>query len=227
MVSRWFKFKDKVINLRKEGTSIGVINKEFGIPKSTLSCWFKKIKLNKFQKEKIYKLASIKMDSARKKALLWHHSQKEGRIKIAENEADAVLEKIDINDKSILELALSFLYLGEGAKTNETSIGNANPLVLRFFINAVKKVYPHAKLGRCQLHLRSDQNELDAIRYWSQELNINSSQFGFVKDKRIAKTKTYSDYHGVCVIRFSEVAIQRRLLFLCHKFCNIITELDS
>ncbi|KKP46442.1 MAG: hypothetical protein UR39_C0016G0013 [Candidatus Woesebacteria bacterium GW2011_GWA1_33_30] len=227
MISRWFKLKDQAIKLRKEGTSIGVINKAYRIPKSTLSCWFRKIQLSKRQKDKIYKEASIKMDGARKKALLWHHSQKANRIKTAKNEADLVLEKINADDKSVLELALSFLYLGEGSKLNETSIGNANPLVLKFFINAIKKLYPNAKLGRCQLHLRSDQNELSAIKYWSKELNINEGEFSFVKDKRIAKTKTYQSYHGVCVIRFTEIAIQRRLLFLCHKFCNIISEMDS
>lgn len=227
MVSRWFKFKDEVVKLRKQGTSIGVINKKYGIPKSTLSCWFRKIKLSKLQKDKIYKSATIKMDRARQKALIWHHSQKEGRIKIAENEADAIINKLDKNNLDVLELALAFLYLGEGAKSNETSMGNANPLVLKFFVTAVKRIYPNAKLGKCQLHLRSDQNEIDAINYWSQELDMNFSQFSFIKDKRIAKTKTYPNYHGVCVIRFTEIAIQRRLVFLSHKFCNIITELDS
>jgi hypothetical protein len=42
-----------VVKLRKEGTSIGVINKKYGIPKSTLSIWFRKIELNKFQKKDI------------------------------------------------------------------------------------------------------------------------------------------------------------------------------
>jgi len=227
MVSRWYKLRDEVVKLRKEGTSIGVINKKYGIPKSTLSCWFRKIKLNKYQKDRIYKAASIRMDKAREKALLWHHSQKENRIKLAEKEADSVLSSINMNDLSVLEVALAFLYLGEGAKSNETSIGNANPLVLKFFINAIKKLYPNAKLGRCQLHLRSDQNELSAIKYWSKELNINEGEFSFVKDKRVAKTKTYQSYHGVCVIRFTEIAIQRRLLFLCHKFCNIIANMDD
>lgn len=227
MVSRWFKLKDKVVKLRKEGTSIGVINKEYGIPKSTLSCWFRKIKLNKQQKDKIYKNASIKMDMARKKALLWHHSQKESRVLKAKFEADTIINKIDVKDLAILELALSFLYLGEGSKDNLTSMGNANPLVLKFFIKAIERIYPNAKLGRCQLHLRSNQNELDAIKYWSKELNIEKSRFDFVKDKRIAKTKTYPTYYGVCVIRFTEISIQRRLLFISHKFCNIITGLDS
>ncbi len=227
MISRWSNLKDIVVKLRKEGTSIGVINKKYGIPKSTLSVWFRKIKLSKLQKDRIYKSASIKMDNARKKALLWHHSQKKNRMKLAEKEADSVLSSVNMNDISILEVALAFLYLGEGAKSNETSVGNANPLVLKFFINAVKKIYPNAKLGKCQLHLRSDQNTTDEMIYWSKELDINESEFSFVKDKRIAKTKTYVSYHGVCVIRFTEIAIQRRLLFISHKFCNIITSLDS
>lgn len=227
MVSRWFNLKNKVIKLRKKGTSIGVINKEYGIPKSTLSCWFRKIKLSKLQKDRIYNAASIKMDEARKKALLWHHSQKESRILKAKLEAGSIINRLNMNDLSILELALSFLYLGEGSKDNLTSMGNANPLVLKFFIKATKRIYPNAKLGRCQLHLRSDQDELDAIKYWSAKLNIDKNQFDFVKDKRIAKSKTYSTYHGVCVVRFTEIAIQRRLVFLSHDFCNIITGLDS
>ena len=227
MISRWSNLKDDVIKLRKRGTSIGVINKRYGIPKSTLSCWFRKIKLTKHQKNEIYKKASIKMDNARKKALIWHHSQKESRILKAKLGADSVINKVNTNDIYILELALSLLYLGEGSKNDLTSMGNANPLVLNFFIKAVKRIYPSAKLGRCQLHLRSDQNELDAIKYWSKELKINKNQFDFVKDKRIAKSKTYPHYHGVCVARFTEVAIQRRLLFLSHKFCNIIANMDD
>lgn len=227
MMSRWSNLKDGVIKLRKKGTSIGVINKKYGIPKSTLSCWFRKVKLTKRQKDKIYKEATIKMDNARKKALIWHHSQKESRILKAKLEADSVINKIKTNDISVLELALSLLYLGEGSKDNLTSMGNANPLVLNFFIKAVKRIHPMARLGRCQLHLRSDQNELDAIKYWSKELKIDKGQFDFVKDKRIAKSKTYSHYHGVCVVRFTEIAIQRRLLFLSHNFCNIIAKLDS
>lgn len=227
MISQWSNLKDKVVKLRKEGTSIGVINKKYGIPKSTLSCWFRKIKLSKRQKNKIYKEASVKMENARKKALLWHHSQKESRILKAKLEADSVINKINTNNIFVLELALSLLYLGEGSKDSLTSMGNANPLVLIFFIKATKRIHPMAKLGRCQLHLRSDQNVSNEINYWSKELSIDKNQFDFIKDKRIVKSKTYSSYHGVCVIRFTEIAIQRRLVFLSHNFCNIIVGLDS
>jgi hypothetical protein len=46
----------------------------------------------------------------------------------------SVINKINTSDLAILELALSFLYLGEGSKEKLTSIGNANPLVLRFLL---------------------------------------------------------------------------------------------
>lgn len=227
MISRWFKLKDEVIKLRKEGTSIGVINKMYGIPKSTLSVWFRKIKLNKYQKDRIYKSATIKMDEARKKAVLWHNKQKENRLKIAKLEAIETLNKLNTNDKNIIELALSLLYLGEGAKTKTTSLGNTNPQILKFFISAIKIVYEKSKMGKCELHLRSDQNEIEEIKHWSKELKISESNFSFVKDKRKIKSATYSNYHGVCVIRYNSVSIQRRLVFLSNEFCNIIASKDS
>ena len=227
MISRWFRLKDKVIKLRKDGTSIGVINKKYGIPKSTLSIWFRKIRLNKYQKDKIYKLASIKMADARKKAVLWHNKQKNDRINKAKSEALATLSKLDLNDKNIIELALSFLYLGEGTKTKVTSLGNTNPLILRFFITSIKLIYENVKISKCELHLRLDQNAEKEIKYWSNELKIPIDNFRFVKDKRKIKSPTYQNYHGVCVIRFNNVGIQRRLMFLSNRFCNIISNADD
>lgn len=226
MVSRWFSLKDEVIKLRKKGTSIGVINKTYGIPKSTLSVWFKDIKLTTEQRNNIYKNASSKMEMARSKAVLWHNKQKEDRLNKAKLEADIILNDLDLRNNNILELALSFLYLGEGAKKDVTSLGNTNPLILKFFIRSVRRVFPNSKLGKFELHLRSDQDDKEEINYWSKELDIDKNNFTYIKDKRIAKSKTYPDYHGVCVVRFTEVSIQRRLVFLSHKFCNIITELD-
>lgn len=227
MASQWFILKDKVIKLRKEGTSIGVINKEYGIPKSTLSSWFRKIKLNKYQKGRIYKQASIKMENARKKAVLWHNNQKKIRLNQAKTEAFATLNKLDLKDKNIIELALSFLYLEEGAKTKVTSLGNTNPLILKFFITSINLIYKNVRISKCELHLRSDQDAMKEIKYWSNELKMPIDNFGFVKDKRKIKSPTYQDYHGVCVIRFNNIAIQRRLVFLSNEFCNIITNMDD
>lgn len=227
MVSRSYEFKNKAINLRTEGKSIRDIQTQLGVPRSTLSGWLKDVVLTDRQKKRLNNKARLALVNSRQKALKWHHHQKQLRLTKADTEAEKTLNNIDVNDLNILELALSFLYLGEGAKKEVTSLGNTNPLILKFFIKSVKKVFPNSKLGKSELHLRSDQNERKEIDYWSKELNIDKNQFTYIKDKRVAKSKTYPEYHGVCVVRFTEVAIQRRLVFLSHKFCNIITELDS
>lgn len=225
MISRWFKLREEVIKLRKAGTSIGVINKEYGIPKSTLSCWFRKIKLNKHQKDRIYKAATIKMDNARKKAVLWHNKQKADRIEKAKTDAYTTLNNLDVKDKNILELALSFLYLGEGAKSNVTSMGNSNPKTLKFLINAVDKLYGiKTKDIKCDIHIRSDQNAEELNKYWSKTLNIPIENFGKVSiDKRTVKSKTYEHYKGVCILRMGTLHIQRKLLFLSDAFCDKIS----
>ncbi len=225
MISRWSNLKDKVIGLRKEGTSIGVINKKYGIPKSTLSIWFRKIKLNKYQRDRIYKAATIKMDNARKKAVLWHNKQKADRIEKAKIDAYLTLSRLDEKNESILELALSFLYLGEGAKSNVTSMGNSNPKILKFLINAVDKLYGiKTKDIKCDIHIRSDQNGEQLNKYWSKTLNIPLKNFGKVSvDKRTVKFKTYPTYKGVCVLRVGTLHLQRKLLFLSDGFCDKIS----
>ncbi len=106
-----------------------------------------------------------------------------------------VLENIDVENKYILELALSMLYLGEGSNRNNIT---------------------------CYLHLRSDQNGEELKKYWSEKLKIPIENFGFTKDKRTVKSKTYSNYKGVCVVHIGKVALLRRLGFISEGFCGKI-----
>ena len=133
MISKWFSLKNKSIALRKKGISIRSIEKYLKIPRSTLSGWFKNVKLTKTQ----MKVLEIKHKNAlikgRKKAMLWHNQQKSKRILNAENEANKILSKLDNNSKTI-ELGLAMLYLGEGFKKSpRTGMGNSDTLLLTFY----------------------------------------------------------------------------------------------
>lgn len=229
MRSQWFEYKDLVIKLRTDGTSIGDINKKYKIPKSTLSGWFRKIKLSPKQRRVIYDKSSIKMASARKKAVLWHNHQKELRLNLANKEATNSLVQIDIGNKHIIELALSFLYLGEGSKQGETSLGNTNPKILLFFIESLEILYNINRHDlKCSLHIRSDQNPNLLLKYWSNILNIPIKNFSKTSiDKRTVKSKTYPDYKGVCVIRPGGLHIKRKLMFLSEQFCDKITNIRT
>ena len=141
MKSKWFEFKEAAIRLRKQGYSMSKIEKKLGIARSTLSGWFKKVKLTPSQRKKLLKNSKNALVEARKKAVIWHNKQKQKRIEEAECQALNVLNNINIEDKHILELALSVLYISEGGKTtDQTAIGSSDPLILRFFLSSLKKI---------------------------------------------------------------------------------------
>ena len=225
MKSKWYEFKEAAVLLRKQGFSIGKVEKQLGIPRSTLSGWFRDIKLNKKQKEKIVKEWRIDLGKARKKAVLWHNEQKRKRIVEAEKSAKETLDKIDISNHVFLELALAFLYLGEGSKKNvETALGSSDSKILKFFLTGLKNIYNlDVSKIRCELYLRADQNPNKMKLYWSRALNLPIDNFRQVNvDKRTKGIATYSYYKGVCNLRCGNVAIRRKLISLANLFCEKI-----
>jgi hypothetical protein len=226
MRSKWFELKPKATSLRRQGKSIRYIEKNLSIPRSTLSGWFKNIKLTTSQ----YKLLNDKhknaLIKARKLAILWHNKQKLNRLKFAEDQADNVLKKIN-NKNETIELALALLYLGEGFKKSpRTGMGNSDPLLLKFFLKIILNVYKiNIKNISCELHIRADQNPKSIKKYWAKELSLPLNKFKSISiDKRTIGKTTYSNYKGVCVIGCGNIAIQRKLVYIGNKFCKKVVE---
>lgn len=224
MRSKWSHLKSDVVAARLRGMSIREAEKTFSIPKSTLSGWFKNVEMTEKLKTRIKDKWLKNLIKARKNAVIWHNTQKEARLKQAESEALDLLSKIDLKDKAILELALAMLYLGEGAKSNSTAMGNSNPLILKFFIVGLRELYDFdINRIKCELHLRADQDPESMKSYWSTELNLPLSNFtGFSIDKRTLGSVTYPSYKGVCILQCANIAIQRRLVYLSQIFCERI-----
>src|SRR3990167_4442559 len=118
MKSKWFEYKEKARKFRRDGRSIRSIERRLKIPRSTLSGWFKDIRLTKEQKHKLTEAGRFALIKARLKASIWHKNQKKKRLVEADLAAQSVLAKFDTSDNNTLELALAMLYLGEGDKTN-------------------------------------------------------------------------------------------------------------
>lgn len=227
MRSKWYELKPTAVKLRKRGFSIGKIERRLGIPRSTLSGWLKNIRLTEKQKRKLLQDWKNALIKARKKAVLWHNAQKVKRLQEAQNSALKTLKNINIDNPSVLELALAILYMGEGAKkTDETAIGSSDPLILKFFLAILRKVYNlRIKKIRCELNLRADQDPEKMKRHWARELKLPLRNFRHVNiDKRTMGSKTYPHYKGVCQIRYGNVAIQRKLIFLSNLFCQKVIE---
>lgn len=227
MRSRWIELKPKAIKLREQGLSIGKIERRLGIPRSTLSGWFKKVRLSQQQKTKLIENRNNALIGARKEAALWHKAQKINRLQEAKNQALKTLECVNIADENILELALAILYMGEGTKKKiETSMGSSDPLILKFFLASLKTLYNFdLKKVKCQLSLRADQDPEKIKRFWSKELHISRNNFDYINlDKRTVGSKTYPYYKGVCLIRCGNVAIQRKLINLSEIFCTKVSD---
>jgi hypothetical protein len=174
MKSKWSGIKEEAARLRKSGKSLNYIGDQFGIPKATLSGWFRGIKLTDEQKAKIREVWIEKIKASRGNAIKWHNKQKEIRLRIASNEASAILDRIDTNSKPILELVLAMLYLGEGSKKHgETSLGSSDPAIARFFIYAVHNCFDiPIERFRCGLNLRADQDPVEMKKYWASQLEL-------------------------------------------------------
>lgn len=213
------------MSLRLAGNSFRYIEQKLGIPRSTLSGWFENIKLSDEQTALIRKNWVIRLINSRQKAIKWHNDQKEIRIEAAKNEARLVLDKIDYSNNPTLELALAMLYLGEGSKRSpSTSLGNSDPKILNFYLFCIDKLYGVKRHQvKCYLHLRADQSTTDTKKYWSKQLKIPLENFmAATLDKRTVGKPTYDTYHGVCIISFGQIAIQRRLLWISKLFCEKI-----
>jgi hypothetical protein len=210
------------MELRQSGLSIGAIERELGIPRSTLSGWFKSIKLTAEQEQELERRWKEGLVNARQKATVWHTTKKQERIEAANESGRRVLEEIDTQDPRIMELALAFLYLGEGAKGDTTSLGSSDPTIARFFVESLKRLYgiPSEKI-RCYLHLRADQNPELLRSYWAKQLMLPEASFGKTSvDMRTRGNPTYPHYKGVCAISCGKVEIRRRLMYIAESFCE-------
>lgn len=227
MKSKWYKLKPTATRYRRRGYSIRSIEQRLGVPRSTLSEWFRNIVLSKEQQQKLLKQWEEGMKRARDKAGQRNHEKKIKRIQEGEAQAIATLREIDSAKKEHLELAFALLYLGEGSKKNgETALGSSDPLILKFFIAALRILYQVSiEKMRCELYIRADQNPDEIKQFWANELKLPLENFRQVNiDKRTIGSKTYPDYKGVCNIRCASIAIQRKLMPLARLFCEKITD---
>lgn len=228
MRSRWYELKEAAVALRKTGMSMTVIERKLGIPRSTLSGWFKTVEITEEQRLSLMKNRQDGWQKARENAVLRHREQKALRLLKAKEEALKTLDNIELTDE-VLDLALAMLYWGEGAKSGGTSIASSDPIILRFVLMVLKRNYGvTAGMIRCDLHLRMDQDVSKLKEYWAGELDIPLEGFKHAAfDKRSTGKPTYDHYKGVCVISCGQIAIQRKLIYLYTLFCERVAAIGG
>ncbi len=170
--------KIKAYELRKQNYSYNAINQQLGIPKSTLSSWFKT------DTESIH-IKSLLIKNAQRNAINKLHrlaliNKKKWKKIHFEQRETAKREFPSLVTNQLFGLGL-MLYWGEGDKKVENGIvriSNIDFRLLRIFIAFLKKLcrIPIEKI-RIWLLLYPDLNEEVCKAYWSKKLNIPLNQF--------------------------------------------------
>lgn len=215
MISKYHKHKNEAIHLRKRGMTYGQIRKSLGvlIPKSTLSCWFRDMVINKryefIHKQNVAGMASKGLMAAR---IANRHKRYVYLASIEQGVRD--LGRI-AKDRNVAKIALAMLYLGEGRKSKRCCLmfGNSSATVVRLFLRYLRYCYSlDESKFRCTLQCRAGQDITSLEKYWSEITGIPLNQFygARIDPRTIGKKIKKPDYKGVCRIDYfsSEILIE-------------------
>lgn len=212
MKSKFYYLKDKAVILRKKGMTYGQIVKTLGVvvPKSTLSTWFDNITLNKKQEIQIRENILNNITKGQKIALLVKKEKRDKYLKSID-ERIKHLSNILKND-DVAKVALAMLYLGEGSKTNRSSLmfGNSDPGIISLFLRLLRCCYNiDERKFRCTLQGRADQDIQELEKFWSEVTKIPRNQFykARIDSRTIGKISKNKEYKGVCRIDYFSAEI--------------------
>jgi hypothetical protein len=164
------KFKAEAVKMREAGYSYGMINERLGVPKGTLSEWFK-AKPFKPNKEVLKRIQHGPILNGERR-----HNQKVEEVLRLRSKGKEEIGAL--SDRDFLLLGLG-LYIGEGTKAFEQiQIANANPAVIKLMVQWFQRAF---RLGTenitIAVHLYPDNDEKEALRFWQEKTGLPRENF--------------------------------------------------
>lgn len=219
--------REKVLRLGEAGLTYSQIQKQFSIPKSTLSVWFAHAGKTPDRSRQLEHLRR-----ARLRAKETINQGRLDRIALATNLAGKELVKLDLTDTSLIKSLLAMLYWAEGTKS-DTSGGpkfvNTDPILASFYLRMLRAAYDLDESRiKVRIHVHSYHNQKEAVDFWSALLKVPKSQFGkiYVK-KRSTRKKFRENFQGICTIGYYDTRVRRELLALGLLMAEKYKELPS
>lgn len=188
--------KSEAIRMRKEGASYSQIKEKIKVSKSSLSLWLREIPLSEGRLRELRDWNAVRIERFQNTM----RNKREDRLKKVRKQ---VIKDIRMLNKRELFIAGLFLYWGEGTKTAiaSTSISNADPIMIRFFIQWLELIGVSRNSLRVYVHLYADMNIQKELRYWSKILDLPLSSFRkpYIKtSKRESLLYPQKFTHGTC-----------------------------
>lgn len=225
MRSSFYRYKDRVLDLRRMGKSYGEILNllRVKIPKSTLSLWCRNISLPETQQRRIDEIARVAGSRGRAQALIVNRKNRLRYLNSLYKDNKYLLKKI--KDKDTAKIALAMLFLGEGSKSSRGAVvfGNSSPEIIQLYLQLLRYCYPLDGLKFCcKVQCRADQNIPELEKFWSFITNIPMAQFrkALVDPRTLGKPTINKDYKGVCRVDYYSAHIYNELLMICRVFGN-------
>lgn len=171
----------KAIELRLKGKSYNEIARTLDISKSSLSVWFKNLKLPRSAQ----KLLEEKMRIALEHNLFENNRRRTRAIRIENREIkQSAANDIKLLSKYELLLIGATLYWAEGynrdttGKGHEVCFANSSPDMVKLFLRFLREIIhvPEDKL-RVAIHIHPNIDEKSAINFWSRVTNIPKERF--------------------------------------------------
>jgi hypothetical protein len=209
--------KNEAIKKRKKGLMYGEICECLGecIPKSTLSGWFKAIKIPKKGLDRLQSMHRSILLNNQAKAVGVNLRRREEYLTGLSVVNSRVCAKI--NDPDSAKIALAMLCLGEGSKYKpgrSFTFGNSNPIIINTFLILLDRSFglDIGKL-RATVQCRYDQDVQELQYYWEKQTGIPKSNFykPSIDKRTIGKPTKKSQYKGVLRIDYFSSRVQLEL----------------
>jgi hypothetical protein len=216
--SNFSHLKHKAEKLRTIGKTYSEINISLGvrIPKSTLSLWFRDLKLSRRLSLRLKLRQNLKIKKGRKSAL---RVTRENRKLYMANLLERNKHLLDLlKSRDIAKIVLITLYLGEGSKSpkhGSLTFGNSDPRIIRLFLKLFRKCYKidETKL-RCTVQCRADQDTNKLEQFWQKITKIPLNKFygARIDPRTIGQKSRNPEYKGVCRIDYFSAEVLNDIL---------------
>lgn len=203
--------KHLATKLRRQGKSYKKIEKELGIPRSTLFGWFSHLPWSREMKVELTRRANYVNHRKFRKYVKARQKMWEAWREAARQEARRDFPKLS---KNPLFIAGIMLYWGEGDSVLSNSsirITNTDPRMLQLFVLFLTNIcfVPLEKL-RATIILYPDLREDICITYWSHAIGIPQVQFSttqYIKGRHPTRRLSY----GICQIVYGSRLLKEKI----------------
>ena len=215
--------KEKAIELRHAGMSVGNIAAEIGVSKSSVCLWVRNVPLTPEQLEKLYQANPV-YNGQHKGGIVRQAKALAERIKFRQEGAEQAKKK---------EWLHSFgcaLYWGEGAKSRTTcKVTNSNSELLKTFIKFLNVYFPGQLLKlTIQCYTGNGITVEQIEKYWSDTLgitNIGKTMVNQISRASLGKKPKNHLVYGTATVIVHNVKVVQHIYGALEEYGNFKSEL--